>query len=289
MADSAERVALLSVGGFLTALVAALLAWATPAHAENPRVDDSPGKAHISWGLNGGTPLEEWIHEEFMLPEDCDRLVRAAAANGDWYDNAPHRALVGSLAFCRRHDLAGMGDPRPQYDFVSEEDFSSLPLELIPPQVLLRSVVNSPWSYESKKDAVERAVAACGTRSHCPHLSWAGVEATWEASGSGSETVEKVDADSCHLRDGRFTGEVELKDGTVRCTYDPETNGVELVDVRFRDVDREGTMDVILSVREARDGGSAPYEYDEFVLTRRTPGGPLERVDVEDRHRPQRE
>jgi hypothetical protein len=39
-------------------------------------------------------------------------------------------------------------------------------------------------------------------------------------------------------------------------------------------------MDVILSVGEARDGGTAPYSKDEFVLTRRTAGGPLERVDV---------
>ncbi len=256
MADSAERVALLILADFSQPW-SRLSSHRPPPPRRNPRVDDSPGKAHISWGLNGGTPLEEWIHEEFMLPEDCDRLVRAAAANGDWYDNAPHRALVGSLAFCRRHDLAGMGDPRPQYDFVSEEDFSSLPLELIPPQVLLRSVVNSPWSYESKKDAVERAVAACGTRSHCPHLSWAGVEAEPGRRVDPAARRSRRSTPIACRREREVHRRGGAEGGTVPSTYDPETNGVELVDVRFRDVDREGTMDVILSVREARDGGSA--------------------------------
>jgi hypothetical protein len=289
MVDFVERVTVPSGGKLIAALLATLLAGPGPVRAESPRADDS-FKIYVSWELNSGTPLETVVNEQFTLPQDCPGLVHSARVNGNnWLGNASHRELVGGLAFCRRLHLVGLGDPSPKYDFVSDDDFSSLSLELIPPLVLLRGF-HSEWSYSSTERAIDQAQAACGHRSRCPRLSWAGVAATWHLpSRRQSEAVEEIDAETCHLRDGRFSGEVDLKDGTVRCAYDPETNGVKLYDVSFRDVDRDGTMDAILSITEVRDGGSAPYPNDEFVLTRRTPGGPLERVDVgKDEHRPWR-
>jgi len=288
MVDTAEYSAR-SRGTLITALLAALLVGPTPAHAENPSADDSPVKIDISWELNGGTPLASLLNEEFTLPEDCPRLVRSAAVNGNWLDTSSRRVLVGSLAFCRRSHLMERGFESAQLDFVSEEDFSSLSLGLIPPLVLLRGG-HSKWSHDLTERAIDRAQVACGGRSPCPHYSWAGVDATWDLpSRRSSEPVEEVDAESCHLHGGRFTGEVELKDGTIHCVWDPTENGVALREVSFRDVNRDGTMDAILSVIEVRDGGSNPYPQDEFVLTRRTADGPLEPVDVgEDEHRPWR-
>ena len=91
--------------------------------------------------------------------------------------------------------------------------------------------------------------------------------------------LRSVDTESCKLSNSMFTGRFEIRGNTIVCIPDSSDPGLQLYDVSFRDVNRDGVMDAILSVGEVRTGGSAPSGWFQFVITRNEPEAPLVRLD----------
>lgn len=223
----------------------------------------------------------------FRLPTDCDALEDAVRTFGDDGTNAFMRQRESAREFCARAKVFTLGSPTAGRNFVSRVDFTSLSLDVIPYDVRCRGVGN-----DSLADLCERLrtrdASACGNGTLPAPLSYARF-LTQEEATSHRMTLDcrpvRVDTLSCRLAKAVFVGSIAARAGVVRCTQEPLATtpsiGLRLYDVTFRDVNRDGLMDAILSVVEEGDHGTAPPGWFSFALTKRSLAAPLERLPLE--------
>ena len=94
----------------------------------------------------------------------------------------------------------------------------------------------------------------------------------------------RIEPASCRLSASLFIGTATARNGLVRCAFQPPGSGaagLRLTDVAFRDVNRDGLMDAILTVTQEGGRVPSPAPWFTFALTRRSPTGAFERVPLE--------
>ncbi|MGC4083988.1 MAG: hypothetical protein QM736_18235 [Vicinamibacterales bacterium] len=93
----------------------------------------------------------------------------------------------------------------------------------------------------------------------------------------------RVDA-SCRLSASVFIGTATARNGLVRCAFQPPgsgASGLRLTDVTFRDVNRDGVMDAILTVTQEGSRPTSPAPWFTFALTKRSATGAYQRVSLD--------
>ncbi len=170
---------------------------------------------------------------------------------------------------------------------MSRTDFTSLSLDLIPHDLRCRGGNLAPLA-----DLCERVrtfePSVCATGTAPAPLSYAKFLVQTDAA-TGRMTLDcrpvRVDSVSCRLTKARFVGTIAVKAGLVRCAPEALSTtqeiGLRLDDVSFRDVNRDGVMDAILTVIEEGDSGTASPAWFSFALTKRSVAAPLERVPLQ--------
>ncbi|MEQ1730956.1 MAG: hypothetical protein ABL982_21515, partial [Vicinamibacterales bacterium] len=223
----------------------------------------------------------------FRLPADCDAFDEAMRTFGDDGSNAVMRLQESSREFCARAKVFTLGSATASRNFVSRVDFTSLSLDLIPYDLRCRGVGS-----DSLADLCGRVrtrdASVCTTGALPAPLSYARFLAQEDAA-THRMTLDcrpvRVDPLSCRLAKGAFVGSIAVRAGMVRCTSEPlattRAMGLRLYDVAFRDVNRDGLMDAILTVVEEGDHGTAPPGWFSFALTKRSVTATLERVPLE--------
>jgi len=271
---------------------------ARPSAAQNPSRPLTMQIIDFSWPLPTGMVVPSGatavtldggmgFQMRFRLPADCDALDEAVRTFGDDGTNAFMRQHERAREFCARAKVFTLGSATASRNFVSRVDFTALSLDLIPYDLRCRSVGS-----HAQADLCERLRArdasACVTGTLPVPLSYAKF-LTQEDAATGRMTLDcravRVDPLSCRLTRAGFVGTMAVRAGMVRCTPQrlatTHAIGVRLYDVAFRDVNRDGVMDAILSVTEDGDRGTAPPAWLSFALTRRSVAAPLERVPLE--------
>ncbi len=271
---------------------------ARPSAAQNPSRPLTMQIIDFSWPLPTGMVVPAGatavtldggmgFQVRFRLPADCDALDEAVRAFGDDGTNAFMRQRESAREFCARAKVFTLGSSTASRNFVSRVDFTSLSLDLVPYDLRCRGVGSDALS-----DLCERLrtrdASACATGTLPVPLSYAKF-LTQEEAATGRMTLDcrsvRVDPVSCRLTRAAFVGTIAVRAGVLRCAPEPLATthaiGLRLYDVAFRDVNRDGVMDAILSVTEEGDRGTAPPGWLMFALTRRSAAAPLERVPLE--------
>ena len=271
---------------------------AAPAAAQHPSRPLTMQIIDFSWPLPTGTVVPAGatavvldggmgFQLRFRLPADCGALDEAVRTYGDDGTNAFLRQVESAREFCARAKVFTIGSPTAIRNFVSRVDFTSLSLDLIPYDLRCRGV-----GTEALADLCARVrtgdTSVCTTGTLPAPLSYA-TFLEREDQATNRMTLDcrpvRVDATTCRLTKALFVGAVDVRAGVVRCTAAPlattQTIGMRLSDVTFRDVNRDGLMDAILTVVEEGDRGTAPPGWFSFALTKRSLSAPLERVPLE--------
>jgi len=277
------------------ALACGVIAAGAGVEAQNPSRPLQMRIVEFSWPLANGAVVPAGATAvtldrgmgftmRFQLPGQCDALrdagerygVDASPSIRDQYDSA--------RAFCGRARVFALGVPTAPRDFVSRTDFTRLPLDLIPYEV--RCVPGASGGVADLCDALKRRdPATCLAGSMPAALSLARF-VTQADPTTGRTLLDcrplRVDASSCHLRASQFSGAIAARSGVVHCDPVPGATApvtVQLQDVTYRDVNRDGIMDAILSVSA---GTRIPAtQWVPFVVTRRSAAAPLERLTIE--------
>ncbi len=282
----------------LACLVFAIGLLARSSAAQNPSRPLTMQIIDFSWPLPTGTVVPTGatavtleggmgFQMRFRLPADCDALEEAVRTFGDDGTNAFMRLHESAREFCARAKVFTLGSPTAGRNFVSRVDFTSLSLDLIPYDLRCRGVGN-----ESLADLCARLqtrdASACAIGALPASLSYAKFLAQEDAVTHRMSLdcrPVRVDALGCRLTKTAFVGSIGVRAGVVRCTQEPLATtravGLRLYDVTFRDVNRDGLMDAILSVVEEGDHGTAPPGWYSFALTKRSLAAALERVPLE--------
>ena len=273
-------------------LVSALLcALALPA-LSNPQLSTGPLEISLHFFMPlGSVPLdggraedrgdELVIFYDLELPNDCRKLAQLTDAPGVGMDGVTLNQVSGAWKFCSRVGMLYRGAPSANIDFVSDLDFTDLPLTMVPHDM---SCVGETARYGDFCDAVgRRDPKVCRDGLTPPEHSFATfVELEWKLEERFMLDCRDypVDTETCHLTDGLFMGRASMIGNEIVCLDDKDDSsrsGVELYDVHFRDMNHDGFMDAILSFVE-RQPGSRPDSRTTIVLTQKTPIGPLERI-----------
>lgn len=221
----------------------------------------------------------------FRLPADCDALDEAVRTFGDDGTTAFRQQHASAREFCDRAKVFTAGTATASRNFVSRVDFAALSLDLIPYDLRCRGAGAALAALCERVRTFDASVCASGT-APAP-LSYAKFLVQPDAA-TARMTLDcrpaRVDPLSCRLTKAVFVGTIAVRAGVVRCTPEPLATthalGLRLDDVSFRDVNRDGVMDAILTVVEAGQLGTAPPAWLSFALTKRTAAAPLERVPL---------
>ena len=271
---------------------------ARPAAAQNPSRPLTMQIIDFSWPLPTGMVVPDGatavtldggmgFQKRFRLPADCDALDEAVRTFGNDGTNAFMRQYDGARAFCARATVFTLGSATASRNFVSRADFTSLPLDLIPYDLRCRGVGTEALANLCEQLRT-RDASACATGTLPASLNYATFLAHEDAA-TERMTLDcrpvRVDPTSCRLAKAVFVGAFAVRTGVVRCTQEPLATthaiGLRLDDVTFRDVNRDGVMDAILTVVEEGDRGTAPPAWFSFALTKRSVAGPLQRLALE--------
>lgn len=269
------------------------------ASAQNPSRPLTMQIVDVSWPLPTGmvvptgaaaVTLEGGMgfQMRFRLPADCDALDEAVRTFGDDGTNAFRRQHESAREFCTRAKVFSLGSPTASRNFVSRIDFTSLSLDLVPYGLRCRGV-NSEAFADLCERVQARDASACAAGTVPAPVSYARFLVQEDAATKRMMLdcrPLRVDPLSCRLVKGAFVGTIAVRAGTVRCTQEPLATtrfvGLRLQDVTFRDVNRDGLMDAILSVvEEGNHVDAAPPGWFSFALTKRSVSAPLERVPLQ--------
>ena len=86
--------------------------------------------------------------------------------------------------------------------------------------------------------------------------------------------MRSVDRESCRLQSFAFRGDFEIRDNTIHCIQNEDSDGLEIYDVKFRDLNGDDIMDAVISVI-GRNSGSGPASRTRVVLTKLSREGDL--------------
>ena len=285
--------------GRLLACVAVLAGLFVPvASAQNPSRPLTMQIIDFSWPLPTGTVVPAGatavtleggmgFQMRFRLPADCDALDDAVRTFGNDGTNAFQRQYDSAREFCARAKVFTLGSATASRNFVGRVDFTILGLDLIPYDLRCRGT--GPDTLADLCGRLRtRDASACATGTLPASLSYARF-LTQPDAASGRLTLDcrplRVDPLSCRLAKAVFVGTLTVRAGTVRCAQEPLATttaiGLRLYDVAYRDVNRDGVMDAILSVAEEGARGTAPPGWFTFALTKRSATAPLDRVPLE--------
>jgi len=266
------------------------------ASGANPQASLDPVEISIAWDLEQGeTPPdgttvdeadgERFLRVTFRLPADCSKLDQSVERFGYGQTGAQLRQLLWAQGFCDRTEFLARGEKTATHDFVSNLDFTRLPLELIPYSIRCSGVSSREWHQFCDRLA-DRDDSVCMNERSLPPLTYVPFFFSWvdEADEFKLDCRHySVDEHSCRLTNSTFLGNITVSERKVICIHDPDGEGIRLWDVRFRDMNRDGLMDAVLSVGQAFHG-SAPGGTDRFVLTKRGKDAPLEPLRERRRH-----
>lgn len=282
------------VTGLFTILATGLVA---SAYAQNPSQPLPMQIVEFSWALPTGAVVPAGatavtldrgmgFQMRFMLPADCRAMTEAYGQYGDGGSAALTQQYETAASYCDRARPFTLGSPTAPRDFVSRASFTGLPLDLIPFDLRCRGENTPEWTDLCARVRTHDA-AACTVGTLPTPVSYARfLVQTDDATHRLALDCRpaRIDPVSCRLSASVFIGSVSSRNGLVRCAFMPPgggISGVRLTDVSFRDVNRDGLMDAILTVTQegARAGSSAPSF--TFALTRRSAAGTFERVSLE--------
>ena len=271
---------------------------AAPAAAQNPSRPLAMQIIDFSWPLPTGTVVPAGatavvldggmgFQMRFRLPADCGVLDEAVGTYGDDGTNAFLRQVESAREFCARAKVFTIGSSAASRNFVSRVDFTSLSLDLIPYDLRCRGVGSDALAGLCERVRT-RDASVCATGALPAPLSYARFLAQEDAA-THRMTLDchpvRVDPLSCRLSKATFVGATAALAGVLRCTQEPLATthaiGLRLYDVAFRDVNRDGLMDAILTVVEEGDRGTTPPGWFSFALTKRSLSAPLERVPLD--------
>ncbi len=267
------------------------------AAAQNPSHPLPMQIIDFSWPLPTGTVVPSGatavtleggmgFQMRFRLPADCDALDEAVRTFGDDGTTAFLQQHASARAFCARAKVFTLGTATASRNFVSRVNFTALSLDLIPYDLRCRGA-----GVATLADLCERVrtfdASVCTSGTAPAPLSYAKFLVQSDAA-TGRVTLDcrpaRADPLSCRLTKAVFVGTIAVRAGVVRCTPAPLATthaiGLRLDDVSFRDVNRDGVMDAILTVVEDGQLGTAPPAWFSFALTKRTVAAPLERVPL---------
>lgn len=280
------------------ALVLMIVGLPAAAAAQNPSRPLTMQIIDFSWPLPTGTVVPAGatpvvldggmgFQMRFRLPADCGALDEAVRSFGDDGTNAFQRQVQSAREFCARANVFTLGASTASRNYVSRVDFTTLSLDLIPFDLRCRGVGTDTLADLCQR-VEARDASACGTGTMPATVSYARF-LTRDEAAAARMTLDcrpvRVDPVSCRLAKAVFTGVIEARNGVVRCTAGPPASahamGIRLSDVTFRDVNRDGLMDAILTVVEERDSGTPAPGWFSFALTKRSLSAALERVPLE--------
>lgn len=276
-----------------------LLVWgmATTAAAQHPSQPLPMQIVEFSWALPTGSVVPEGatavtldrgmgFRMQFRLPAECAAMADAYAKFGDGGSAALKAQYDGAQAYCERARPYTLSSASASRDFVSRASFATLSLDLIPYDLRCRGENTPEWADLCARIKA-RDNAACATGTLPPDLSYARflvqADETTHRLTLDCRPV-RVEAASCRLAKAFFAGALTSRGGLVRCAFQSPgsgTTGVRLVDVSFRDVNRDGVMDAILTVTLEGGRAASPPPWFTFALTRRSATAAFERVPLE--------
>lgn len=267
---------------------------ASPAYSENPSAPSEPFQAELTFYLDEEpSPLEgvkynitsqdnSYGGREFLLtvelslPKECEQLDALMDRWGGWQDGAGLSKSFAYAAFCSRMELLSGGARAAKFDFVSEIDFTQMPLALIPYEIDCRGVSSNEF-FEYCDNPEVRLGSLCGEGKPVPPLNYVTFSLGWSGQCAPNQSVEQ----HCQLVDGYFRGKFVVANGKIDCIRDEqeEEDGIKVYDVQFRDMNNDGFMDAIVSVAQV-GSFSAPSGRLSFILTKTEAGGSLTRIPM---------
>jgi hypothetical protein len=279
----------------VAAFTIAATGFVVSAYAQNPSQPIPMQIVEFSWALPTGSVVPSGatavtldrgmgFQMRFTLPADCRAMADAYAQYGDGGSSALKQQYENAASYCDRARPFTLGSPTATRDFVSRAAFTTLSLDQIPFDLRCRGENTPEWmDLCARVQAHDNAACTSGTLP--PQVSYARFlvqadEATRRL-GLDCRPVQ-IDAASCRLSASMFIGSVSAR--TVRCAFQPPGTGaagIRLLDVTFRDVNRDGLMDALLTVVPEGRPSSATPTWFTFALTRRSAAGAFERVPLE--------
>ena len=219
---------------------------------------------------------DEELNVELSLPEECEQLDALMDRWGGWQDGAGLSKSFAYAAFCSRMELLSGGARAAKFDFVSEIDFTQMPLALIPYEIDCRGVSSNEF-FEYCDNPEVRLGSLCGEGKPVPPLNYVTFSLGWSGQCAPNQSVEQ----HCQLVDGYFRGKFVVANGKIDCIRDEqeEEDGIKVYDVQFRDMNNDGFMDAIVSVAQV-GSFSAPSGRLSFILTKTEAGGSLTRIPM---------
>ena len=173
--------------------------------------------------------------------------------------------------------LAGCRAPAVQ-DFVSGYDFRTARLEDLPWQMSAAIIgTGSAFDYDAyvRKHFPDWNVVqhrlGCNLFDRESFIPEGGSEYTVSNSAIIAVAFDRIDAESCRLKDGYICGDLYCSNGVVRVESGSFCGDVvlSLSVLKYKDYNRDGLMDVL--VRRTLAGSACPTE--ALVLSRRQAGG----------------
>lgn len=274
-----------------------LLACATAAAAgQNPSRPLAMQIVEFSWPLQTGAVVPQGatavtldrgmgFQMRFRLPADCTTLANAVARYGSDESEAFRTQYSRAQDFCGRARVFTLGAPTAARDFVSRYNFTALPLDAVPYEVRCQATASAEMMDLCGRIRA-RDNSACATGTLPAQVSAARFLVQVDAATKRA-TLDcrplRVDPVSCRLTRAQFAGTLTVRSGQVRCSPLASAAGgtLELQDVSFRDINRDGLMDALLSVSEVGTGSTGSGSWFTFALTRRSATAALERLPLE--------
>ncbi|MFN7917026.1 MAG: hypothetical protein U0Q55_16905 [Vicinamibacterales bacterium] len=269
-----------------------------PASAQNPSQPLAMQIVEFSWALPTGAVVPQGatavtldrgmgFQMRFTLPADCRAMTEAYGQYGNGGSAALEQQYTAAARYCERARPFTLGTASATRDFVSRASFTSLSLDLIPFDLRCRGENTPEWSDLCARVRTRDTSACAPGGTLPPQVSYARFlvqadEATHRLTLDCRPL--RIEPASCRLSASLFIGTATARNGLVRCAFQPPGSGaagLRLTDVAFRDVNRDGLMDAILTVTQEGGRVPSPAPWFTFALTRRSPTGAFERVPLE--------
>ncbi|MBN4045972.1 hypothetical protein JYT94_00685 [bacterium AH-315-P11] len=224
----------------------------------------------------------KWVETKFTLPKDCKAMEQFADIHFGSFDMTRIRRYSSFRAYCSKAHLLASGKKEVLHDYISNYDFSTLSLALVPSDVLCTGVTSNSW-FDFCEKVKSHSQEICHPKPCSYPLSY--VEFIL---GENENSLwywfidtEYSDFDEdCRFHNNAFTGDIIIKEDRVYCglsqdEYKNKNLSVDLVG--FRDMNQDGYMDAIIKITLAVEG-SAPDKTDIFILTRLSEKGKVELI-----------
>lgn len=193
--------------------------------------------------------------ETFLVPGQCERILGLFKTGLGLWNGPVDRVLAHKVtADCEYYNTLSESHTLHRKDFVSGYDYQSACLADLPFQLYCDSL---PGGQDR-----EACLAANKARKAPSYL---------DVAAAGLPEYHSRDLTDCRLRQGMFRGRMVVRDGVLRCEWDPIAPGFRLIASDFLNVDGDEYLDVALRLVPIGPGRMrVPLV---FALTREQEGG----------------